>query len=103
MVEVARFTKYLCWRALAMWRPGIIQPSRRPGDTVLENELQKITLSERSKALARSEEHTSELQSRPHLVCRLLLEKKNHIQPCGELISSYFYHLAFLPVQIVRF
>src|SRR5690554_1388470 len=26
---------------------------------------------------ARSEEHTSELQSRPHLVCRLLLEKKN--------------------------
>src|SRR5690554_6966276 len=26
---------------------------------------------------SRSEEHTSELQSRPHLVCRLLLEKKN--------------------------
>src|SRR5436305_4592528 len=26
---------------------------------------------------ARSEEHTSELQSRPQLVCRLLLEKKN--------------------------
>src|SRR2546429_2620160 len=28
-------------------------------------------------AAARSEEHTSELQSRLHLVCRLLLEKKN--------------------------
>src|SRR5690625_6648113 len=28
-------------------------------------------------AVARSEEHTSELQSRGHLVCRLLLEKKN--------------------------
>src|SRR3989442_8779358 len=27
----------------------------------------------------RSEEHTSELQSRPHLVCRLLLEKKKQI------------------------
>src|SRR5579872_7527565 len=27
-------------------------------------------------AIVRSEEHTSELQSRPHLVCRLLLEKK---------------------------
>src|SRR3989442_11785921 len=26
--------------------------------------------------ISRSEEHTSELQSRPHLVCRLLLEKK---------------------------
>src|SRR2546429_3671106 len=30
---------------------------------------------------ARSEEHTSELQSRLHLVCRLLLEKKNHSAP----------------------
>src|SRR5690554_7235960 len=28
------------------------------------------------EVLPRSEEHTSELQSRPHLVCRLLLEKK---------------------------
>src|SRR5690554_7176599 len=28
----------------------------------------------------RSEEHTSELQSRPHLVCRLLLEKKKKIK-----------------------
>src|SRR2546422_8210867 len=28
------------------------------------------------RALTRSEEHTSELQSRLHLVCRLLLEKK---------------------------
>src|SRR5690554_7360188 len=28
----------------------------------------------------RSEEHTSELQSRPHLVCRLLLEKKKNNQ-----------------------
>src|SRR6266498_4918200 len=28
----------------------------------------------------RSEEHTSELQSRPHLVCRLLLEKKKKEQ-----------------------
>src|SRR2546422_4694656 len=29
----------------------------------------------------RSEEHTSELQSRLHLVCRLLLEKKKKTQP----------------------
>src|SRR5262245_63352981 len=35
-------------------------------------------------ARARSEEHTSELQSLRHLVCRLLLEKKKHIHylPC---------------------
>src|SRR3989442_5499164 len=30
----------------------------------------------RASVPQRSEEHTSELQSRPHLVCRLLLEKK---------------------------
>src|SRR6266498_5017459 len=34
----------------------------------------------RSFPLARSEEHTSELQSRPHIVCRLLLEKKKQKQ-----------------------
>src|SRR5215813_14940528 len=33
----------------------------------------------RSPSAARSEEHTSELQSRPHLVCRLLLEKKKKL------------------------
>src|SRR3712207_8594390 len=33
-----------------------------------------------SRAAARSEEHTSELQSRQYLVCRLLLEKKKQIQ-----------------------
>src|SRR3989442_11629430 len=31
--------------------------------------------------VGRSEEHTSELQSRPHLVCRLLLEKKKNHEP----------------------
>src|SRR5690606_41677806 len=32
----------------------------------------------------RSEEHTSELQSRENLVCRLLLEKKNTVERKGE-------------------
>src|SRR5436305_7543643 len=34
-----------------------------------------IPLQSRDRSAPRSEEHTSELQSRPHLVCRLLLEK----------------------------
>src|SRR5471030_3505693 len=34
----------------------------------------------RRAAVARSEEHTSELQSLRHLVCRLLLEKKKNIK-----------------------
>src|SRR5687768_18019945 len=39
--------------------------------------------------VGRSEEHTSELQSRLHLVCRLLLEKKNnkHHDICPALSS----------------
>src|SRR2546422_8374051 len=37
-------------------------------------------------ALPRSEEHTSELQSRLHLVCRLLLEKKKSISSCEKLV-----------------
>src|SRR3989442_8019145 len=52
-------------RALQVLRvmPGLVdQLDEEDGRLVLER---------------RSEEHTSELQSRPHLVCRLLLEKKN--------------------------
>src|SRR5258707_12040585 len=37
----------------------------------------KAGLSSRDAHISRSEEHTSELQSRQYLVCRLLLEKKN--------------------------
>src|SRR3712207_7812103 len=39
---------------------------------------------------ARSEEHTSELQSRQYLVCRLLLEKKNMQSRNAYLCSSVF-------------
>src|SRR3712207_6958886 len=37
---------------------------------------------------ARSEEHTSELQSRQYLVCRLLLEKKNKYLVFGLLLDN---------------
>src|SRR3712207_8581263 len=41
------------------------------------NSVKRVDLLARSaKELVRSEEHTSELQSRQYLVCRLLLEKK---------------------------
>src|SRR3712207_6846848 len=46
-------------------RPGGEAPELRPGSR--QNSL---------PAVSRSEEHTSELQSRQYLVCRLLLEKK---------------------------
>src|SRR2546422_7196286 len=54
-------------------------------EIILKNEIsnRNIHLSEDSRGLTislaeRSEEHTSELQSRLHLVCRLLLEKKKN-------------------------
>src|SRR5690554_7290737 len=45
----------------------------------------------------RSEEHTSELQSRPHLVCRLLLEKKKKISSKNTLFNTFnnvFFHIS---------
>src|SRR6266498_3774758 len=53
-------------RAIALgWPPSQVQ--------VIDDDLGKSGQSIEGR---RSEEHTSELQSRPHLVCRLLLEKK---------------------------
>src|SRR5690606_40208025 len=40
-----------------------------------------VTVIVNAESLYRSEEHTSELQSRENLVCRLLLEKKNNHVP----------------------
>src|SRR5438132_4510332 len=50
------------------WRVGLVSRSFRVGWFVFKM----------SKLQARSEEHTSELQSHSDLVCRLLLEKKKH-------------------------
>src|SRR3712207_8859087 len=50
----------------------------------------------RSASIAmRSEEHTSELQSRQYLVCRLLLEKKkkNSQDLCDQVDQEYDLHL----------
>src|SRR5436305_10334116 len=52
-------------------RRGIHHPRTRSPDE------RAGTVARAGPTAARSEEHTSELQSRPHLVCRLLLEKKN--------------------------
>src|SRR5690348_17994087 len=48
-------------------------------DLVQETFLRAWRARERFEGQARSEEHTSELQSPVHLVCRLLLEKKKQI------------------------
>src|SRR5438045_5871771 len=43
----------------------------------------------RSATLTRSEEHTSELQSLRHLVCRLLLEKKKKVKTTQKHKTTY--------------
>src|SRR3712207_7422961 len=49
----------------------LISNVERQGDQILASQMRGIVL-----LATRSEEHTSELQSRQYLVCRLLLEKK---------------------------
>src|SRR3712207_7205155 len=50
---------------------------KSPGDCPLHGITRNPWTRERTPGGSRSEEHTSELQSRQYLVCRLLLEKKN--------------------------
>src|SRR3712207_7952919 len=60
------------------------------GATVMKHVLVRIVASALGAiALSRSEEHTSELQSRQYLVCRLLLEKQNNeLHPLPDLVSG---------------
>src|ERR1035438_10623766 len=55
--------------------PFVAMKRRRPRALTAEIMFTEL----RCPVLYRSEEHTSELQSLRHLVCRLLLEKKNNI------------------------
>src|SRR5258708_38449169 len=62
--------------ALPIWSPAGVR-ARRSRDPVRARPVGACSASRILRALqARSEEHTSELQSPDHLVCRLLLEKK---------------------------
>src|SRR3712207_7392849 len=70
---------------------------RRAGPSCLRSKpsqkAPKSSCSRRSKRW-RSEEHTSELQSRQYLVCRLLLEKKKYniyIKPSSSPVTHHYY------------
>src|SRR2546429_5005865 len=47
-----------------------------PREILLDRVIRELVITRHARIAFRSEEHTSELQSRLHLVCRLLLEKK---------------------------
>src|SRR5690348_17880742 len=59
-------------------RPARPTACRNTGDGAAQGDQRGL-----SRNLLRSEEHTSELQSPVHLVCRLLLEKKKNIKKGG--------------------
>src|SRR5258707_6642744 len=63
----------LCIGFVALFIAERLVPLRAPRSPLAGRLLVNACVS----ALARSEEHTSELQSRQYLVCRLLLEKKH--------------------------
>src|SRR5947209_14827509 len=75
----AAFALYEVLLGVAVFAIGVIALGR-----AVENCLNASTISAEEKAVRqilsdrRSEEHTSELQSRQYLVCRLLLEKKKN-------------------------
>src|SRR2546422_6435334 len=57
------------------------KPMMVPPGSVWPTAILAVSVAASAILQPRSEEHTSELQSRLHLVCRLLLEKKNEIEP----------------------
>src|SRR2546426_5071951 len=59
------------------WREVLLETARAESDLLLRRDSPADNL----RGELRSEEHTSELQSPCNLVCRLLLEKKNHNVP----------------------
>src|SRR3712207_7585753 len=63
--------------------------------TGLPDELAVPRLAEPRARVPRSEEHTSELQSRQYLVCRLLLEKKKHIDRKITRLNSSHANISF--------
>src|SRR4030042_3325132 len=78
--ELGRLIRSTYGRVLSIESPNSFVPGSRgiclhtPGNRWREQAIKLTTRSRRMALNHRSEEHTSELQSRLHLVCRLLLE-----------------------------
>src|SRR3712207_7914553 len=76
------------WRALVEF--DIARWKRVIGDGLRSQRDGRQATAVAIAADVRSEEHTSELQSRQYLVCRLLLDKKKHKRTQFILSYSYF-------------
>src|SRR5438552_14859495 len=71
------------------------RPPRQPSRVIGWARIQRLVIvySTISTSIGRSEEHTSELQSPDHLVCRLLLEKKK--QKMSKINHDVRYNISF--------
>src|SRR3989442_14488982 len=74
--------------ALPIWREEVDREHERTLVVELVNS-RVVRRRKPDEEVLRSEEHTSELQSRPHLVCRLLLEKKKKHNKSSALASAH--------------
>src|SRR5260221_2333298 len=71
---------------------------------LLQDDEQVLSVMRQVKALGRSEEHTSELQSHSDLVCRLLLEKKDkeHVPHLIECVPTLDERQQRCILQVLR-
>src|SRR3712207_8600299 len=76
-----------CYPKIGYW-PGFGYAGRSPQRWGIGHQRGAASAVLRCRQRTRSEEHTSELQSRQYLVCRLLLEKKKNITLTTDHLDS---------------
>src|SRR5258708_4749255 len=88
LLYVLLFLETLMWALFEPGRSAVIPNIVAEDDVVIANALTTSSSATMFGITARSEEHTSELQSPDHLVCRLLLEKKKKIKTHREAVLN---------------
>src|SRR2546429_1359775 len=78
---------------------AIYTPHVDTGDFIVIINASKLKVTGTKNLDKRSEEHTSELQSRLHLVCRLLLEKKK--KKCQNELRETYTHILPVPTYLL--
>src|SRR2546430_12827678 len=89
-------------RSPTQWHPISRRVARSKASLVMPSRSPMMAPRALSRNDARSEEHTSELQSQSNLVCRLLLEKKKNFNAGSCRVVAYFLHLKTYKLNVAR-